>query len=80
MVGLQIWCNLGFPFVAIAQQLLLIVEQLLVCLCREFKIRSLNNGIDGTGFLQEITQWIMVASFLDPRFLKLPDKSRNRCT
>lgn len=56
MVGLQIGCNLRFPFIAIAQQLLLIVEQLFVCLCREFKVRSLNNGIDGTGFLQEIMQ------------------------
>lgn len=56
MVGLQIGCNLGFPFVTIAQQLFLIVEQLFVCLCREFKVWSLNDGIDGTCLLQKRTR------------------------
>lgn len=52
MIGLQIGCYLRFPFIAIAQKLLLIIEQFFVRLCREFKIGALNNRIDWTGLLQ----------------------------
>lgn len=51
MIGLQIGCYLRFPLIAIAQKLLLVVEQFLMCLCREFKIWTLDNRIDRTSLL-----------------------------
>jgi hypothetical protein len=37
------------PTVSIGQKLLLVVEQLLVGLCGEFKVRTLHDGINRTG-------------------------------
>lgn len=55
MIGLNVCSNLRLPLVAIAQQFLLIVKQLLVCLCRKLKVRSLNDGVDRTSLLTEST-------------------------
>jgi len=52
MIGLQVGGNLRLPLVAVAEQLLLVVEQLLVRLRGEFEVGSLNDGIDGTGLLR----------------------------
>lgn len=54
MVSVNICGNLRLPFVAVQQQLLFVVQQLLVRLGRKLEIRSLDNGIDRAGFLQII--------------------------
>ena len=43
-VCLNVGGYLLLPLVSIAQQLLLVVEQLLVCLCRELKVGTLERG------------------------------------
>ena len=43
-VSLDVGGNLLLPLVSVAEQLLLIVEQLLVCLCRELKVRTLDKN------------------------------------
>lgn len=40
-----------FPFIAISQELLLVIKQLFMSLRRKFKIGSLNNSVDWTGLL-----------------------------
>src|SRR6185312_10900952 len=45
--------DLGLPAVAVREQLLLVVEELLAGLDGEFKIRPLDDRIDRTGFLAE---------------------------
>jgi len=52
MIGLQVGGNLRFPLVAVAEQLLLVVEQLLVRLREEFEVGSLDDGVDGTSLLR----------------------------
>lgn len=52
MVGLQVRGNLGLPLVAVAEKLLLVVQQLLVRLRGELEVGSLDNGVHGTGFLR----------------------------
>lgn len=46
VIGLDVGCNLGLPLVAVVEQLLLVVEQLLVRLRRELKVGALP-GWDG---------------------------------
>ena len=46
-------CDLGFPAVAVFQQLLLVVVQLLAGLGRELEVRPLDDGVDRAGFLAE---------------------------
>lgn len=45
--------QLRFPFVPIRQQLLFVIQQLLPRLRRVFRIRALDDGIDGTTLLAE---------------------------
>src|SRR5689334_2195891 len=45
--------ELGFPAVAIGEQLLLVVEELLAGLGGELEIGSLDDGVDRAGFLAE---------------------------
>ena len=45
-----------FPFIAVGNELLLVVEKLLVPECGVFEVRSFDNGIDGAGFLAETTE------------------------
>ena len=45
--------DLGFPAVAVRQQLVLVVEKLLARLGGELEIRALDDGIDRAGFLAE---------------------------
>jgi len=52
MIGLQVGSNFRLPLVAVAEQLLLVVKQLLVRLRGEFEVGSLDDGIDGTGLLR----------------------------
>src|SRR5262245_10880516 len=52
-VGVDIAGELGFPALAVREQLVLVVEQLLAGLGREFEIRSLDDRIDRAGFLAE---------------------------
>lgn len=52
MICLDIGCYFRFPFVAVIQQFLFVVQQFFVCFCRKFEIRSFNNCIDRTCFLQ----------------------------
>jgi len=53
MISLQVTSQLDLPLVAIGQELLLVVQQLLVCLCRVFVVGALNNSVDGTSLLTE---------------------------
>lgn len=55
MIGLDVGRNLRLPLVSVQQQLLLIVQQLLVRLRGEFKVRTLDDGVHGTGLLTEAT-------------------------
>ena len=51
MLAQKVFGNLLLPLVAIGQQLLLIVQELLVRFGGELKVGSLHDGIDGTGLL-----------------------------
>src|SRR5258706_7136731 len=52
-VGNQVAGDLGFPAVAVREQLVLVVEQLLAGLGRELEVRPLDDRIDRTGLLAE---------------------------
>ena len=54
-VGPKIVSNLGFPFVTVLQELLLVVHQLFTCVCCILEIGPFYDGIDGTSFLAEST-------------------------
>src|ERR1039458_5220694 len=45
--------DLAFPAVAIREQALLVVVQLLACLGGEFKVRTFHDGVDRAGLLAE---------------------------
>src|SRR5439155_26382190 len=49
----QIGSNLRFPAVAIGEQLLLVVEELLVGLGGVLEVRSLDDGVDRAGLLAQ---------------------------
>ena len=51
MVGSQVFGDCDLPLVTISKQLLLIVEQLLVCLSGELVVGSFNNCINGARLL-----------------------------
>ena len=55
IIRLYVCRNLGLPLVAVVQQFLLVVEQLLVCFRGEFKVGSLHDSIDRTGLLTKST-------------------------
>lgn len=55
MIGLNVCSDLRLPLVTVAEQLLLVVEQLLVRLCGKLKVRSLNDGVDWTCLLAKAT-------------------------
>lgn len=55
MIGLNVCSDLRLPLVTVAEQLFLVVEQLLVCLCGKLKVRSLNDGINWTCLLAKAT-------------------------
>lgn len=48
--------KLGLPFVAVFDQLLLVVQELLVQKCRVLVVRSLDDGINGACLLAEATE------------------------
>eukprot|EP00235_Prasinoderma_singulare_P009573 CAMPEP_0119166340 /NCGR_PEP_ID=MMETSP1315-20130426/5788_1 /TAXON_ID=676789 /ORGANISM="Prasinoderma singularis, Strain RCC927" /LENGTH=207 /DNA_ID=CAMNT_0007159715 /DNA_START=158 /DNA_END=781 /DNA_ORIENTATION=- len=50
---LQVVGNLRLPPVAVGQQLLLVVQQLLVRLCRKLGVGALDNGVHGARLLAE---------------------------
>src|SRR6185312_4978793 len=52
-VGRQAGSDLGFPSVAVREQLFLVVEQLLAGLGGELEVRPLDDGIDRAGLLAE---------------------------
>src|SRR5262249_1070302 len=52
-VGGDVGRDFGFPALAILQQLLLVVEQLLAGLGGELEVRALYDGIDRAGLLAE---------------------------
>ena len=52
VVGLDVGRDLGLPLVAVVEQLLLVVEQLLVRLGRELKVGPLDDGVDRARLLQ----------------------------
>src|SRR3954470_23956336 len=52
-VGVDVRRDLGFPALAIREQLVLVVEQLLAGLGGELEVRALDDGIDRAGFLAE---------------------------
>jgi len=54
-VSLDVSSDLLLPPISIAQQFLFVIQQLLVGLCRELKVGSLNNGIHRTCLLTEAT-------------------------
>ena len=45
--------DLGLPLVAVVQQLLLVVEQLLVSLRRKLEVGAFDDGVHGTSLLAE---------------------------
>jgi len=51
MLAQKVLGNLLLPLVAIGQQLLLIVQELLMCFGGELKVGPFHDGIDGTGLL-----------------------------
>lgn len=51
MICLNVGRNFRFPFVTVVQQLLLVVQQLFVRFGGEFKVRSLDDGVDRASFL-----------------------------
>ena len=53
VVSFNVSSNLSLPLVSIVQQLLLVVEQLLMCLGGELKVGPLDDGVDGAGLLAE---------------------------
>eukprot|EP00307_Rebecca_sp_RCC1486_P010414 CAMPEP_0119413136 /NCGR_PEP_ID=MMETSP1335-20130426/5323_1 /TAXON_ID=259385 /ORGANISM="Chrysoculter rhomboideus, Strain RCC1486" /LENGTH=193 /DNA_ID=CAMNT_0007437915 /DNA_START=272 /DNA_END=854 /DNA_ORIENTATION=- len=56
MLRLERRCNLCLPPVTVVQELVLVVEQLLVCLRRILVIRALNDRVDWTGLLAEAAE------------------------
>src|SRR5258705_13934270 len=52
-VGRQAGGDLGFPAVAVREQLFLVVEELLAGLRGKLEVRALDDGIDRTGLLTE---------------------------
>src|ERR1700676_1907436 len=52
-VGLQVGRDHRFPLVAVGEQLVLVVHQLLAGLGREFEVRPLDDGVDRAGLLTE---------------------------
>lgn len=52
VVGLEVGRQLRLPLVAVVEQLLLVVEQLLVRLGRELEVGALDDGVDGARLLQ----------------------------
>lgn len=54
-LGFNVACELGLPAVAIGQQLLLIVEQLLMVDDCGLVVGPFDDGVDGTGLLAEAT-------------------------
>lgn len=52
-VSLDVCGKLLLPLVSIREELLLVIEQFLVCLCGELKVRSLHDGIHWTRLLTE---------------------------
>jgi hypothetical protein len=51
MLAQQVFGNLLLPLVAVRQQLLLVIQELLVRFGGELEVGSLHDGIDGTGLL-----------------------------
>src|SRR5215469_5298866 len=52
-IGRQIGGDLGFPAVAVVQQLLLVVEEFLPGFGSELEVRTLDDGVDRAGFLAQ---------------------------
>src|SRR5262245_23344013 len=52
-VGHDVGGELGLPAVAVRQQLLLVVEELLAGFSGELEVRPLDDGVDGAGLLAE---------------------------
>lgn len=55
IVCLYVGGYLSLPSVSVVKQLLFVVQQLLMGLCGELKVWTLNNSINGAGFLTETT-------------------------
>ena len=53
MVGGEVSGDGHFPLVAVGEQLLLVVQELLVGLGGELEVGSLHDGVHGTGLLAE---------------------------
>ena len=53
VISFNVGCDLSLPLIAIVQQLLLVVEQLLVGLGGELKVGPLHDGVDGASLLAE---------------------------
>jgi hypothetical protein len=62
VIGLEVGGNLGLHPVAILEQLLLVVEELLARLGRKLCILRLDNRIDRAGLLAELVERSVVAS------------------
>lgn len=52
MISLNVGGDFRFPFVAVVQQFLLVVQQLFVALGGELKVGSLHNCVDRASFLE----------------------------
>jgi hypothetical protein len=62
VIGLEVGGNLGLHPVAILEQLLLVVEELLARLGRKLCILRLDNRIDRAGLLAELVERSVMAS------------------
>lgn len=82
MIGLQVRGNFGFPLVAIAEQLFLVVKQLLVRLRGEFKVRSFHDGVNWASLLCKlmIQEYLELASYKFKLKGSSPDRNRSRYT
>lgn len=52
MIGVDVRSDLRLPLISVAEQLLLVVQQLLVGLGRELKVGAFDDGIDWACFLR----------------------------
>src|SRR5262249_13540244 len=52
-IELEHFCDLALPSVAVREQALLVVIELLACFGRELEVRSLDDGVDRAGLLAE---------------------------
>ena len=68
VVCLDVCRDLRLPLVAVVEQLLLVVKQLLVCLRRELKVGALHDRVDGTGLLEKERGQTMLSACLEANF------------